>query len=422
MKKTLVALAALATVGAAFAQSTVTLYGKIDWTIQNQTQSVAGVKTAIGNSGMQVNSAGLSGSRWGMKGSEDLGGGMKAVFDLQSGFAIDSGASAQGGLLFGRQAYAGLSGGFGTLTAGRQYSPIDTVWGTYDGQGYTTNSAMSYAWNGGLGGLTAAGATTTTGSCSAAVISLTSNPTFCRGIHAEPGRINNSLLYTTPAMGGFQAQFMYAPGENKVASPNATAQSAGSYTGFLVGYANGPLGVHLGYENIKSTIGGTAAVAAGSSFAIDNRAKVGGVANPLFGTIQPNPAAAATTGSSFSVRDWTLAASYNLGVATLYGGYQRATATGGSSDKGWMLGTAIPVGAMTLNLGYARETDAVTGLAVDGRNSAFGGQLVYPLSKRTNVYADFLDGKSRLAAATSAASSATQRKNTIYGIGLRHDF
>ena len=234
MKKTLVALAALATVGAAFAQSTVTLYGKIDWTIQNQTQSVAGVKTAIGNSGMQVNSAGLSGSRWGMKGSEDLGGGMKAVFDLQSGFAIDSGASAQGGLLFGRQAYAGLSGGFGTLTAGRQYSPIDTVWGTYDGQGYTTNSAMNYAWNGGPYAL-----------------GNTGQAALAAGIHAEPGRINNSLLYTTPAMGGFQAQFMYAPGENK---SSANGQSAGAYSGFLVGYANGPLGVHLGYENIKTTL------------------------------------------------------------------------------------------------------------------------------------------------------------------------
>ena len=421
MKKTLVALAALATVGAAFAQSTVTLYGKIDWTIQSATQKTSGIgSTTGGNVGMQVNSAGLSGSRWGMKGSEDLGGGMKAIFDLQSGFAIDSGASAQGGLLFGRQAYAGLSGGFGTVTVGRQYSPIDTVWGTYDAQGYTTNSAMGYAWNGGSTVLTAAGTTPTStspvGSCSLG--GVVAGGASCRGIHAEPGRINNSILYATPAFGGFQAQLMYAPGENK--NPvAATSQSASPYVGFLIGYANGPLGVHLGYEDIKITTGASPAVAAGPSFAIDNRATIGGVANPLFGTIQLTPAVPAKAPTSMSVRDWTLAASYNLGVATLYGGYQRATATGGSNDKGWMFGAAVPIGAMTLNLGYARENDHVTGSAFDGRNTAFGGQLVYPLSKRTNMYTDFLSGRTR---AASAAAGAPTTKNTIVGVGMRHDF
>lgn len=384
MKKNIIALAVLAAStasGIASAQSTVTLYGLADVYLGSTTTKqspVGGASTSLRQT--VINSGGFNGSRFGLKGSEDLGGGMKAVFDLQSGFAIDSGASAQGGLLFGRTAYAGLSGGFGTLTAGRQYSPIDTVWGTYDGQGYTTNSAMSYAWNG--------------------------SNTGTRGIHAEPGRVNNSLLYTTPAMGGFQAQFMYAPGENK---SSANGQSAGAYSGFLVGYANGPLGVHLGYENIKTTFGITPAKLAGFTSSVATGVLV----------ITPTAAVAAVPGGSTSVRDWTLAASYNLGVATLYGGYQRATATGGSSDKGWMLGTAIPVGAMTLNLGYARETDAVTGLAVDGRNSAFGGQLVYPLSKRTNVYADFLSGQSRAAA---AASGAATTKNTLYGIGMRHDF
>ena len=370
MKKTLVALAALATVGAAFAQSSVTLYGKIDWTIQNQTQKTSGVKTTGNNVGMQVQSAGLSGSRWGMKGTEDLGGGMKAIFDLQAGFNIDTAIGAQGaaggtGITFGRQAYAGLSGGFGTFTVGRQYSPLDTVWGTYDGQGYTTNSAMGYAWNGGLGGLTAAGATGV-------------GPG--RGIHAEPGRVNNSLLYATPALGGFQAQLMYAPGENKT-----TGTSAGNYVGFLLGYANGPLGVHLGYEKFKGGLFGTA---------------VGGA-------------------TSTSISDVTLAASYDLGVAKLYGGYQRAELTGGSDDKGWMFGVGMPLGPVTLNLGYAREKNDVTGLAFDGRNTALGGQVVYALSKRTNVYADFLTGRTRAAAAVNNAPST---KNNIFGVGMRHDF
>jgi len=348
MKKTLVAMAALAVVGAASAQSSVTLYGKIDWTLRNATQKVNGVSTAAGNAGIQVNSAGLSGSRWGMKGSEDLGGGMKAVFQLESGFAVDDGgavAGLSGAALFGRQAYAGLAGGFGQLTAGRQYTPIDTVWGTYDAQGYTSNSAMNYAWN--------------------------------KGTHAERGRINNSLLYSTPAMGGFSGQFMWAPSEDK--NP-VTNQSAGSYTGFLIGYANGPIGVHLGYENIKTT---------------------------------------AAAGASSSLRDWTVGAAYDMGVAKLYGGYQSATQTGGNDDKGWMLGVGVPMGAVSFNLGYARDTHDVTGLAFDGKSSAFAGQVVYSLSKRTNLYADFLSGKTRAAAAAAGAAST---KNTIYGVGMRHDF
>ena len=152
MKKTLVALAALATVGATFAQSTVTLYGKIDWEVVSKSAHAAGAATV--NPGLQVNSAGLSGSRWGMKGSEDLGGGMSAIFDLQGGFNVDNGTTAQCGggsvvnlaacggagpngttgasRIFGRQAYAGLKGGFGQVTVGRQYAPYDNAFGQID--------------------------------------------------------------------------------------------------------------------------------------------------------------------------------------------------------------------------------------------------------------------------------------------------
>jgi len=343
MKKTLVALAALAATGA-FAQSTVTLYGKIDAHIQSATQTTGGTDTAAGNVGLQVNSAGLSGSRFGFKGTEDLGGGMSAMFQLENGFNVDAGSAAQGGLLFGRQAYVGLAGGFGSLTLGRQYSPLDTVWGTYDAQGYTTNSAMNYAWN--------------------------------KGLHAEPGRINNSILYSAPAMGGFGAQLMYAPGEDK--NP-VTGQNASAYAGALVGYAAGPVGVHVGYESIGAT---------------------------------------AAAGVSTSVNDLVIAASYDLGVAKLTAGYQRASAPAGD-ENGWMIGAVIPAGAVTVSLGYARENNKVTGLAVDGQSSAFGGQVVYPLSKRTNVYADFMRGTTKAAA---AAAGAAETVNTLIGAGVRHDF
>ncbi|MEO8857125.1 MAG: porin [Burkholderiaceae bacterium] len=359
MKKTLVALAALATVGLASAQSSVTLYGKIDWTIQNQTQKINGVSTAANNPGWQVNSAGLSGSRWGMKGSEDLGGGLNAVFQLESGFNVDGGNSAQGGLLFGRQAYAGLKGNFGTFTVGRQYSPYDNIIGAYDGQGYTSNSAMGYAWNG-----------------NGAAIGV-------NGIHQDIGRINNSIYYATPAMGGFRASAMVAPGENKIPG----VQSSGDLASISLGYGNGPISVDAVYERIKSPFTGSAT-------------------NALY-----------NFATNTSV--WMLGGAYDFGAAKLYAGYERARATGGSHDTGWMLGVGVPFGAFSFNLGYASEKTTMTGLGFDGRNRGLGGQLVYSLSKRTNVYADFLTGKTRSA---SAFANAPETKNNIFGVGMRHDF
>ena len=71
-------------------------------------------------------SGGISGSRWGLRGSESLGGGLNAFFNLENGFNVDNGSLGQGGLLFGRRAYVGLSGGFGSIQMrhSRSYSSI----------------------------------------------------------------------------------------------------------------------------------------------------------------------------------------------------------------------------------------------------------------------------------------------------------
>lgn len=357
MKKTLVALAALAVVGAASAQSTVTLYGKIDYTLRNQTQSLGGVKTALGNVGFSVDTAGLSGSRWGMKGSEDLGGGLKAIFQLENGFAIDTGgatATLTGTALFGRQAYAGLSGGFGTVTFGRQYTPLDTQWCTYEVAGCATPAALAYAWD---SRATQVGAATLV------------------GFHADRARQNNSILYQTPAMGGFTAQAMYAPGENK--NP-VTNQSAGTFFSFSVGYMNGPLGISFVHESDKVT--------------------------------------AAAPAANVTTRNNTVQAQYDLGVAKLMGGIERSAQTGNNDETGWMLGAAIPVGAGSLAVSYARETVDLAALARDGKKTAFSIVAVYPLSKRTNLYADYRTGKT-----LNGATNLTTKDN-MYGVGMRHDF
>src|SRR6476659_2085940 len=121
MKKSLLALAVLTAVsGATFAQSSVTLYGKVD---------VGGILDSGSSKGHSVRiSSGISGgSRLGFKGVEDLGGGMKDGFQLETGYCADSNAGAPnfctgGNNFMGRQAHVDLSGGFGSLTMGRQYS------------------------------------------------------------------------------------------------------------------------------------------------------------------------------------------------------------------------------------------------------------------------------------------------------------
>ncbi|MGA3249145.1 MAG: porin, partial [Paraburkholderia sp.] len=109
---------------AAHAQSSVTLYGLIDAGLtyvsnQKETGSTAG------HSKFGMTDASINPDRFGLRGSEDLGGGLKAIFTLENGFTLTNGALGQHGLLFGRQAFAGLSSDqFGTVTLGRQYDAM----------------------------------------------------------------------------------------------------------------------------------------------------------------------------------------------------------------------------------------------------------------------------------------------------------
>lgn len=108
---------ALAATGA-HAQSSVTLYGIIDTGVEFVSHANAAGDHVVRMPGV----TGELPSRWGLRGTEDLGGGYQAVFTLESGFNVRGGDLGQGGRLFGRQAFVGLKGGFGTLAFGRQYT------------------------------------------------------------------------------------------------------------------------------------------------------------------------------------------------------------------------------------------------------------------------------------------------------------
>ena len=133
---------------AQIASTSVTLYGFIDSSLRYQ-------QTKAGNSLSVVDGAelGWAGSRWGLIGSEDLGGGMKAIFNLENGFSLDNGQLNQGGRLFGRTAYVGLSNSFGELTLGRQYNALYYAGSWLSDPTYVSswspsvNHQLNYAWD-----------------------------------------------------------------------------------------------------------------------------------------------------------------------------------------------------------------------------------------------------------------------------------
>ena len=202
MKKSLLALAVLTAVtGAASAQSSVTLYGKVDLGL------VLDSGNADGKS-VRISSGVTGGSRIGFKGVEDLGGGMKAAFQLETGYCADSAAGAPNfctgsNNFMGRQAHGDLTGAFGALSAGRQYS-----------LGFNNLSTIDPFGTGFAGQV--------------------NNIVDPSGI-----RLNNSATYSTPNMGGFTASAEIAFGEqtgnweaNRETGAGLTYASGPAYVGF----------------------------------------------------------------------------------------------------------------------------------------------------------------------------------------------
>ncbi len=128
MKKSAITLALGSLLaGSAYAQTSVTLYGIVDQSIRYTTNA-----NAANNSLVELTNGAITNSRWGMKGSEALGNNLKAIFQLENGFDPDTGRANQNASLFGRQAYVGLSGDFGTIKLGRQYTEGFNLFGDFD--------------------------------------------------------------------------------------------------------------------------------------------------------------------------------------------------------------------------------------------------------------------------------------------------
>jgi predicted porin len=112
--------------------------------------------------------------------------------------------------------------------------------------------------------------------------------------------------------------------------------------------------------------------------------------------------------------------SYDLGMLKLFAGFEQGKTTT-KQDTGWNLGVVVPMGATSIQLGYAKETQIADGNLVDGLSKAFGGQVVYDLSKRTNVYASYISGTANAPVAT-AATAQPESKMSNFAVGVRHSF
>jgi predicted porin len=364
MKKTLVAIAALAAVSS-FAQSTVTLYGIADvWfgsakgaylngaTCPSSTitglAEPTGCRTGLAGdpSETKLDTGGLQGSRFGLRGSEDLGGGLKANFVFESGSNTDTGSSAQGGLLFGRQAYVGLNGGFGDVRFGRQYTAYDELRGATSAFAHTSFDT------------TVAGGS------------------WARTGYDYVNRANNMIRYGTANMGGFSAAIGLGLGEDK----NVSNGKAGSVISLHGLYANGPITAGIGYQSDKARTTGSAAAP--------------------------------------KINHVLLAGAYDFGAFKLNAGFNTSkgnTAAGGAKDNELAIGGTVPIGALALTAGLSTAKTKFAGKTVEKGNS-FAVQGIYALSKRTSTYFGLTNTKVK-----DGAGKAAEKSN-IAAVGIRHTF
>lgn len=294
MKKSLIALAALAAVGAASAQSSVTLYGVIDtnygWartTEKNFNQSGT-VKTTT--TGLNAPGGNMSGSRWGLKGQEDLGNGLSAVFNVEAGFNSGDGRFAHPyidtygdaiGSGFNRRAVVGLKGGFGQVLLGRDYTPLDDLLG---GNGYQAIDLSTYNVS-----------------------------PYATALYT--GRADG-IHYSGNFSGVGVKAFVSYEREKETTNGTTTGDERTEGYGLNLSYATGPFAIAGGVQQFKSK---------------DMNA----------------------TPTSVKNTEYAVAASYDFTAAKVFGHYAGNDPDVGETMHQYSLGVAVPFGAATLGAQYA---------------------------------------------------------------------
>ena len=329
MKKTWVALAVLgAFATVAQAQSSVTLYGIVDVNVQYFDPKPSGADSVT-----RIDSGHQSGSRWGMRGSEDLGGGLKGVFTLEGGYSPDTGTIGQSTAtttrLFGRQAWAGLQGGFGTIVLGR-VALLSSGTGSFDMFGSVDPFGT------GFGGL-----------------NLAFNS-------ASALRVDNAILWKSNNMGGFQVGLNHS---RNISGSETAPNSANAYqTGGAASFGAGPFFGAVTYDVINNPAPGA-----------DDQKHLQVGATFDLGVVKLH-AAYAKEDNQFG----------NSVVGT----------TNGADSSNYMAGVSAPLGGGSLMASYNNRNGKLQG-TYEADLVRWGIAYSYPLSRRTNLYASYADNNGK---------------------------
>ncbi|WP_280809617.1 porin [Variovorax boronicumulans] len=391
-------MAALAVAGVASAQSSVTLFGVVDASISGYSNKSRDFNNRSAKVSQQaLTNSGYNGSRLGFRGTEDLGGGLAASFWLEAPISNDDGA--KGIADFTRRSTVSLSGGFGEVRLGRDYTPTfwnDTVFDPFGTNGVGTNLINTAS---GYNFLTA-GAKDTGGF----------------GFNSNYARASNSIGYFLPPnLGGFYGQLQYALHENvKTDGVQDSPSKRGRYVGGRFGYANGPLDVAASY----------------------GQSDAGDLELTFVGSGLPKIVAAPV------VKTANLGASYDFGPAKIFGEYSQAKmeydikspfiVSGDSTLKGYLLGVTVPVGPGLIRAAYSSVKydmgDHLSYLYDDGKANKLALGYVHNLSKRTALYATIARVSNKNGAALTVggpafpSNVAPKNTSTGYDFGIRHAF
>ncbi|MBA5607443.1 porin [Duganella sp. FT3S] len=342
---------ALTLSGTALADSNVTLYGVMDLGVSQDRGGIAGTATRI-TSGMATQ------SRWGLRGNEDLGGGLSAFFVIEGGIHADTGSSTQNNTLFGRNTAVGLRGNLGAISAGLQDTPLFT----------TLNTIVDPLRNG---------------------IARSNNLMASTGFRA-----NNSVLYRSPEWNGFSGDAMYAAGE--VAGDNA----AGRALGGSFGYSNGPLSVRLAYHHRNN-----------DTAVLKNQ---DAARNTLLGANYDFGPAKVYFG--YGVDKGLNSASLN-NTAASFGG---ATPAASTDSRDLLLGVSAPFGVSTVVATYIRKDDR-TAMNQDAQQYALA-YLYALSKRTDLYTSYALIRNHNGAAYTEGNSEEPGTGNKQFTVGLRHRF
>lgn len=326
----------------AWAQSSVQIYGLLDVSA-GQFQNAGGLKVK------RLDSGNYSTSHIGFRGTEDLGGGLRAGFTLESFLLLDSGGAGRvSGVdaFWARNANINLSGGFGNLRLGRMGPPMFVSSLQFnpfgDSFGYSPTIRQYYSLPAGT------------------------------PLVGDSGW-NNAIAYTTPAMGGLSATVMVAAGEG-------AATSKGKNLGANVTYRAGPLGLTAAWQDVKSQGVLGRPISAFAGFSGQTAYQVGG--------------------------------SFDLQVVRLFAQYGRVStdATLDVETTNLHVGASVPVGKGALLAAYGKSDVDVQGPTAERTSKILTLGYDYPMSKRTNVYAIYMSDKfTGLSSGTTYAAGIRHR-------------